>query len=148
MENIRRKINLIIDAISVANLAHAKQVDKIGDPYVRHPMRVGSYFQEKEDWDAAIVGYLHDVIEDTKYIPLASIRVCFGDTVGDAVDAISKRDGETYKDYVRRCCKNDIARRVKKRDVQDNMLPWRNWKDNPISRYKWTLDYIKENYNE
>lgn len=149
MNNIQTKINLVIDAITIANLAHLNQVDKINEPYIRHPLRVGSFFLEQEDYDAAIVGYLHDVVEDTNFISLLSIEATFGQNIKDAVDAISRRkDKETYKEYVRRCCENDLARKVKKQDVKDNMRPERMWKEAPISRYVWTLDYIKENYNE
>lgn len=49
-------------AIIIATTAHLGQVDKAGDPYVLHPIRVmllGKTGNEK------ICGILHDVVEDT-----------------------------------------------------------------------------------
>jgi len=62
--------NLLNLAESVAMVAHEKQVDKAGKPYILHPQTVSSYC---ETTYAKIVGYLHDVVEDTD-ITLDDIR--------------------------------------------------------------------------
>lgn len=69
--------------------------------------------------DYMIVGYLHDVVEDTS-VETHSIINLFGKTVGEAVDAITKRDGETRKAYLERCKTNKIARVVKLHDAMYN----------------------------
>ena len=46
----------------MAAQAHAGQVDKAGQPYILHPLRV---MMSVADYDAKIVAVLHDVIEDT-----------------------------------------------------------------------------------
>jgi len=50
-------------AISIASLAHEGQLDKGGEPYILHPLRV---MMKLKDYDLRIIAVLHDVIEDTK----------------------------------------------------------------------------------
>ena len=50
------------DAIILASRSHAGQTDKLGEPYILHPIRVMS---KLSDQTTRIVAVLHDVIEDT-----------------------------------------------------------------------------------
>ena len=63
---------------------------------------------------------LHDVVEDTEYTP-AMIEDEFDEEIRDAVEALTKRDGESYSDFVERAAANDLARKVKIADIEDNM---------------------------
>jgi hypothetical protein len=49
-------------AIALAACAHAGQVDKAGQPYILHPLRV---MLRLSGADERIVAVLHDVVEDT-----------------------------------------------------------------------------------
>ena len=129
------------DALNDMFSFHKGQVDKCGEPYYLHPLRIAAHFQELNDADAAIVACLHDLVEDTS-CSLGYLEDRYPESIVDAVDAITRREGEQYKQYIRRCIKNDIARRVKKQDVLDNLRPDRTWKDAPLSRYYWTLAAI------
>lgn len=120
---------------------HRGQVDKCGEPYYLHPLRIAAHFQELNDADAAIVSCLHDLVEDTT-CSLGYLEDRYPESIVDAVDAITRREGETYKRYCRRCVKNDIARRVKRQDVVDNLRPDRVWSNAPYSRYYWCLALI------
>lgn len=133
---------LYVDAFDLALQAHKNQVDKCGEPYFLHPMRIAAYFQGLDDADAAIVALLHDIVEDT-WVSLGFLEDRFPENIVDAVDAITRRKDEQYKQYVRRCIQNDIARRVKKQDVLDNLRLDRMWRDAPLSRYYWTLAAIE-----
>jgi (p)ppGpp synthase/HD superfamily hydrolase len=109
--------NGIEAAIQLALSAHAGQTDKAGAPYILHPLRVmlaGATAEER------IVGVLHDVVEDSD-VELDVIRESFGAQIADAVDAMTKRRGETYSDFIQRCAENPLARRVKQNDLADNM---------------------------
>jgi (p)ppGpp synthase/HD superfamily hydrolase len=67
-----------------------------------------------------IVAVLHDTVEDTD-LPLAKIRKRFGDEVADAVDAMTKRDGEDFfRDYMPRVLASPVARAVKLSDATAN----------------------------
>lgn len=67
-----------------------------------------------------IVAVLHDVVEDTD-CDLYMVRSNFGDVVADAVDAITKRKGESRSQYISRCKLNNTARKVKVCDSIFNM---------------------------
>lgn len=49
-------------ALEIARKAHAGQVDKGGDTYIFHPVRVALHCRTEEE---KIVALLHDVVEDT-----------------------------------------------------------------------------------
>lgn len=110
---------MIERAYEIACLAHAGQVDKGGHDYIEHPLAVYKMLDTEEE---KIVGLLHDVLEDgdKSFFTLDEIREEFGDTVADAVDAVTHREGEEYFDYLARLAKNKIAVRVKLADLTHN----------------------------
>lgn len=105
-------------AIELAARAHAGQLDKAGLPYILHPLRVMLAVEGPEERMAAV---LHDTVEDTD-TTLDTLRSAgFSENVVRAVDALTKRDGETRLDAARRAVRDPIARAVKLADVADNM---------------------------
>jgi len=105
-------------AIVIAADAHAGQVDKAGEPYILHPLRVMLLVSGET---ARIVAVLHDVVEDTP-VTLEQLRESgYSAEVIDAVDALTRRDGEDYFAFVERAGRNQIARAVKLADLADNM---------------------------
>ena len=109
-------------AIVIAAEAHADQVDKAGAPYVLHPLRV---MLAVDGRNARIAAVLHDVVEDTGWT-LDELRgEEFEEVVVEAVDALTRREGEPYMDFCRRAARNEIARRVKLADIADNLGPRR-----------------------
>ena len=67
-----------------------------------------------------ISAILHDIVEDTT-MSLDTIRNLFGNEVADAVNALTKRSGETPEAYMTRCNLNEIARIVKLYDITFNI---------------------------
>lgn len=126
-------------ALEVAEQAHAGQLDKAGQVYILHPIRVGCSF---DDENAQAVGFLHDVIEDTD-VTEESLRMVFPDHIVDAVVALSRRDGESYDAFIRRCAENSLARRVKRADIRDNLRPGYS-KDSLRRRYVAALRLLLE----
>jgi (p)ppGpp synthase/HD superfamily hydrolase len=107
----------IEQALQIAAKAHEGQQDKAGRPYILHPLRVMAAVEGEE---ARIVAALPDVVEDTA-VTLDDLRAAgFGDTILTAVQCVTHRQDEPYADYVERCKANDIARRVKLADLEDN----------------------------
>ena len=104
-------------AINLAVNAHHGQFDKGGAPYILHPLRLMMVFDTEAEQIAAV---LHDVVEDGG-IPLATVHRLFGSDTAHAVDALTRRGGEGYADFIDRCCGNEIARKVKRADICDNM---------------------------
>ena len=103
-------------ARALATKAHEGQIDKAGLPYITHPERVASRMENPE---AQVIGWLHDTVEDTP-ITLRDIEATFGPETAAAVDAISRRDGEPWSDYLDRVAANPMARQVKISDLIDN----------------------------
>lgn len=114
--NLKEQLNRAID---IAILAHEGQLDtNNGRPYIEHPFRVmnaGHTLQEK------IVGILHDVVEDTPWTLEQLTEEGFSKEIVDGVDAMSRRDKESYDEYILRLQDNHIAVRVKMYDLTDNM---------------------------
>jgi len=111
------------DAIRLAVLAHAGQTDLADQPYILHPLRVMLAMETEDERVAAV---LHDVLEDCSFYTAGDIRFLFGDTVADAVIALTRLEGEAYSDFIIRCRENPIAARVKVGDIKDNMSPSRS----------------------
>ena len=109
-------------ALQIAARAHEGQKDKDGLPYILHPLRV---MNAVEDEPAQIVAVLHDVIEDTSVTAEDLRREGFDEAVLAAVECVTHRKDESYADYVVRCKGNEIARRVKLADLEDNSRPSR-----------------------
>ena len=138
----------IIDAVRLATIAHKDQLDKNGLPYIWHPIDVmrrvvdAGYIYPS----VMITAVLHDVVEDTEYT-LMDIGDAFGTTVELAVDAVSRRKGEKYRDFVLRAMLNPIGQIVKFHDIQDNLDPKRAVKDKAMhltERYGWAMDQYRQ----
>ena len=105
-------------AISLATEAHKGQTDKNGDPYILHPLRVMARVQSETE---KIVAVLHDIVEDTDYT-IENLRDNgYSKQVLEAIECLTKRDGEDYDEYLNRCKSNPIARKVKIADLEDNI---------------------------
>lgn len=105
-------------AIEIAAAAHAGQVDKAGDPYILHPLRVMLRMKSPSERMAAV---LHDVVEDTS-VSLDELAVeGFPEDVLNAVEALTKRPGETRLQAAARAAAHPVALQVKLADNAENM---------------------------
>lgn len=104
--------------IAIASFAHRGQLDKGGSPYILHPLRVMLAVPAVLAYQMAAV--LHDVVEDT-VITLDNLRESdLPGRVVDAVDCLTKREGQSYEEYLECVAKDEIARIVKLADLRDN----------------------------
>lgn len=102
----------------VAAKAHMGQLDKGGQPYILHPVRVMLQCKTIEEKTVAL---LHDVLEDTP-VTVADLRQAgFPEEVVDAVVCLTKGEQEDYMAYIERVCNNPLAMGVKLADLADNM---------------------------
>lgn len=109
---------MIEKAVLIAVNAHKGQVDKGGNPYILHPLRL---MFSREDETEKICAVLHDVIEDTD-VTLDYLREQgFSKEVLSALDALTRRKDETYEEFIDRIIENKIACNVKLADLNDNM---------------------------
>ena len=105
-------------AIEIAAKAHDGQLDKGGRAYILHPLRV---MLNCESETAQICAVLHDVVEDTP-VTFGDLKDAgFTDEVLAVLDCLTKREGETYDEFIGRILPNETACRVKLADLADNM---------------------------
>ena len=97
---------------------HQDQRDKAGRAYFQHPMRVAMRCATDEE---KIVALLHDTIEDTDVTPEYLLGEGFPRYIVDAVLSVTKKDGESYEDFIARSKENSIGRKVKIHDLEDNL---------------------------
>lgn len=109
---------LLDKAALICVTKHAGQRDKMGCAYFQHPMRVAMHCTTDAE---KIVALLHDTIEDTDVTPDYLLAEGFPREIVDAVLSVTKREGESYEDFVRRASQNHIGRVVKLRDLEDNL---------------------------
>lgn len=105
-------------AITIATKAHAGQVDKAGQPYILHPLRLMFRFHTE---DEMIVAVMHDVIEDSDFTLYELKDFGFSDDIVAAIECLTKRSNESYEDFVSRVIQNDLARKIKIEDIKDNL---------------------------
>ena len=105
-------------SIIIAAQAHQGQEDKGGDPYILHPLKM--MFRMTSDTER-MVAILHDVVEDTDWTFDDLEEEGFPAEVLEAVDCLTRRDGESYEEFIKRVNTNPIARQVKIADLEDNM---------------------------
>lgn len=110
----------------LAEVAHAGQLDKAGEPYIGHPRRVAAYVSAAGG--SAVqqaAALLHDVVEDTS-TDLADLDDAGVDPrVLRLVEALTHREGEPRSQYVARVAVQDGAALVKLGDIYDNAHPAR-----------------------
>lgn len=163
--------NMIEKARKLAYSAHKGQTRWGGEPFIVHPKGVveklrdsdiyyiegvgGHYYsyapthpssQLSEDGkhDLYVVGWLHDVVEDTEYTLGDLLDLGFGYHIVEAVDAITRRDEEDYREYILRVKKNVIARQVKMADIGHNLESFNTKKNKSrADKYKLAIEVLK-----
>jgi len=113
-----RAISSLEKAISIAAQAHEGQSDKAGAPYILHPLRVMMKMSTEAE---RITAVLHDVIEDTDWTIERLRREGFRAEILDALDCLTKQDGEEYGKFIERVKLNPLAVKVKMADLEDNL---------------------------
>jgi hypothetical protein len=64
---------------------------------------------------------LHDVVEDADVSVDDLLAGGYPGEVAAAVECLTRRSGEAYHDYIDRVANNDVARRVKVADLEENL---------------------------
>ena len=134
-------------AITIAAKAHYNQKDRYGTPYILHPLRV--MFKVNNEVEQ-IVAILHDVIEKSEITLDDLAREGFSPAVIEAVDSLSKRNGESYLDYIQRAKSMSLSRRVKKADLEDklDLIKDKNTNKKEAERFKRYIDAYAMLMNE
>lgn len=121
--------SLINKAWGIAINAHKGQKDKGGNDYFEsHVIDVFEKMAPVVDNDGKytcdppkIIALLHDVVEDTGWTLGMLREQGFSKRIIEAVDCLTRRDGESYDDFIKRLKPDRIARYVKIADLENNM---------------------------
>ena len=107
-------------AIELASKAHAADYDLDGNPTILHPLAVGMMGRNDTE---RIVGFLHDVVEDTRYTFEDLENEGFANVVIDTLRLLTHDKETPYMEYIERICKsgNETAINVKINDLKHNL---------------------------
>jgi len=109
---------MIEQAMLLVYTWHKDQIDKAGRPIIMHLLWVAGRGNNEVDMTVAL---LHDIVEDTP-VTLDILRQMFPKDVVEAIDCLTRREGEDYiNDYLDRVDGNHLARQVKIRDLIHHM---------------------------
>ena len=134
---------------------HKGMVDKYGNPYMEHLIRVADRVREMEydfvDETSEIemyvaTAYLHDIIEDTD-CTREDLVALFPESVVEAIFRLTRKEGMTYAEYIERILSRDIiptlagkiARVVKLADLLDHLAGPTPCPPNLVKRYEKSL---------
>jgi (p)ppGpp synthase/HD superfamily hydrolase len=111
-------MDLIEKSLEIALKAYRGQTDKAGETYILHPLRLMAKMDTKEEMAVAL---LHDVVEDSEYTAQKLANEGIPEDVVKAVEYLTKQDGESYEDFTKRVLENNLAAKIKKADIEDNL---------------------------
>lgn len=108
--------------IEIALDAHRGQKDKMGLPYILHPIHVMNAVKEYGE-DHMIVGVLHDVIEDSDKWTFKKLREeeHLPEHLETALMYLTRDFRTPYEQYIDLIASNSIARTVKIADLEHNL---------------------------
>ena len=103
-------------AMIIAYNAHMNQLDRVGVPYIYHPIHLAEQMNTETE---CIVALLHDVVEDTN-ITFEQLEKEFPSDVIDILKLLTHHKETKYMDYIIEIKKNPIAKKVKIADIKHN----------------------------
>ena len=139
-----------IDTANLMMRQHYGQKDKAGKDYYFHPLRVSARLDLIED---KIVALLHDTIEDTGLTSEKLLQLGYSQNTVDAILSVTRKQGESYFDFISRANTNQTGRLVKMADLEDNMdirrLPDLTEKDwHRLNKYLHAYHYLNHEEND
>ena len=107
-------------AIELAVLAHNYQLDKCGNAYITHPLRVAVKFNDNKH---IITALLHDTLEDGNEGVRNKIKYSLRNDkeILEALELLTHEKNTPYFGYITNLSKNALARDIKMGDLTDNM---------------------------
>jgi (p)ppGpp synthase/HD superfamily hydrolase len=113
-------------AKKIATKAHKGQQRKDDKEYITHLNSVVNQFGE--DSDAIVVGWLHDVLEDSSYTSADLINDGIPEDLVNEFERLTKKREQTYRQYIDVVKTSALAIKVKKVDLIANLS------DNPSNK--------------
>ncbi len=133
-------------ALTLAQRAHDRQLDKGNMPYIMHPIRVSERCKTPE---AKIAALLHDTLEDSELTTKDLTHSGISAEIAGAVYMLTHQKHDTYEEYIKNLSANKIAAEVKIADLEDNMDitrligPLEDKDFQRLQKYKAAYDYLR-----
>jgi len=105
-------------AISITAKAFEKTLDKGGQPYILHCLRVMNNVQGDECVKCASV--MHDLVEDTDWTFEQLTALGFSDKTIGLLHLLTHQRETSYDDYIKAISVSKEATEIKKKDLEDN----------------------------
>ena len=119
-ERIKESDNLIYKSLEIVVRLFEDKVDKGGNPYFMHLLKV---YSKVDNYLEKCCALLHDVVEDTD-VTYDDLRgVGFNDEIIEILTILTKNKGEDYRKYIERIISsgNIHALNIKLADLTHNM---------------------------
>lgn len=115
MSKVMNKLAL---AISITAKAFEEKLDKAGQPYILHCLRVMNATKGDEDTKCASV--MHDLVEDTDYTFEQLTKLGFSDRTIGLLHLVTHQKDTDYMEYIKAIAVSDEATEIKLADLRDN----------------------------
>jgi len=114
------------EALELAAEKHKGQFRKIsGEKYISHPIAIANKFTDEKH---KIVAILHDTIEDTDLTLQDLQNLGLDEKLIFYIDLLTRKDNQTYLDYILYLKQYQIPREIKIEDLKHNLS------DNPPTK--------------
>ena len=151
------------NTIKLINKYFKDKKDKGGNDYIKHLYAVAENIEDeayekvmddnsslaKYYQKSIIVGFLHDILEDTECTEEELREIGCDDEIIEAIKSVTRRkDEQYYFDFIERARKNDIGRIVKIYDLENNMDVRRlnkfgDYEQKRLKKYWYSWKYLK-----
>lgn len=111
-------MNKLALAISITAKAFEEKLDKAGQPYILHCLRVMNATKGDEDTKCASV--MHDLVEDTDYTFEQLTKLGFSDRTIGLLHLVTHQKDTDYMEYIKAIAVSDEATEIKLADLRDN----------------------------
>lgn len=143
MDNEEKMKVMFEKAVILASQVHQGQRDKLGKPYILHPIAVASLVN---DFELKTIAMLHDTIEDTWVTAEYLLNYGFTKEIVEAVEGVTNPKDGDYEAYLRKVKSNPKSRLVKLADLAHNTSPEREGglNDARRERYAFAKKFLNE----
>jgi len=117
-------MNKLALAISITARAFENKLDKAGEPYILHCLRVMNATHGDEDVKCAAI--MHDLVEDTdekseiNYTFAKLTELGFSDKTVGLLHLLTHNKETPYDEYIKSIAVSDDATEIKLKDLEDN----------------------------
>ncbi len=111
-------MNKLALAISITAKAFEEKLDKAGQPYILHCLRVMNATKGDECTKCASV--MHDLVEDTDYTFEQLTKLGFSDKTIGLLHLVTHQKNTDYMEYIKAIAVSDEATEIKLADLRDN----------------------------